>query len=214
MGPLKQYVEQGGTLVFGCWSGYRDRNHWCYDADGKAFFEHLTGVRVADFTVVIPEANQPSTMRFEASGALREAPIFNEVLASVAGEVNVLAVYESDYYRGSPAVTLHRMGRGGVVYFGSFFTPENTSALLDSLAMEDPLAAWADIPADIQITLRSGESESYCLLLNFASEARTVGFKEATLELLEGRKLQGQVDISPYGVLLVEYPPALSIAER
>ena len=35
MAPLKEYVEGGGTLVFGCWSAYRDRNHWCYDAPGK-----------------------------------------------------------------------------------------------------------------------------------------------------------------------------------
>ena len=39
MPALQAYVEGGGTLVFGCWSGYRDRKHWCYDAAGKAFFE-------------------------------------------------------------------------------------------------------------------------------------------------------------------------------
>jgi beta-galactosidase GanA len=38
---LQAYVEGGGTLIFGCWSGYRDRNHWCYDAAGKAFYESL-----------------------------------------------------------------------------------------------------------------------------------------------------------------------------
>jgi glycosyl hydrolase family 42 (putative beta-galactosidase)/group II intron maturase len=43
---LQAYVEGGGTLVFGCWSGYRDRNHWCYDAAGKAFYENLVGARV------------------------------------------------------------------------------------------------------------------------------------------------------------------------
>ena len=52
--PLIDYVEGGGTLVFGCWSGYRNRNHWCYDAPGKAFFENFIGARVEDFTVVIP----------------------------------------------------------------------------------------------------------------------------------------------------------------
>ena len=77
--PLQDYVEGGGTLVFGCWSGYRDRNHWCYDAPGKAFYENFVGVRVADFTVVAP--GETSAMRFGISDASVEAPIFNEVLA-------------------------------------------------------------------------------------------------------------------------------------
>ncbi|MBV9392714.1 MAG: beta-galactosidase, partial [Verrucomicrobia bacterium] len=51
---LQAYVEQGGTLIFGCWSGYRDRNHWCYDAAGKSFYENLVGARVTDFTIVTP----------------------------------------------------------------------------------------------------------------------------------------------------------------
>ena len=47
--PLNDYVEGGGTLVFGCWSGYRDRNHWCYDAPGKRFTKTLwaSGLRIS-----------------------------------------------------------------------------------------------------------------------------------------------------------------------
>ena len=57
--------------------------------------------------------------------------------------------------RSKPAVTLHQKGQGRVVHFGSFFTPQNVSALLDALAIEDPLATWADIPAEIQAVVRS-----------------------------------------------------------
>ena len=65
--PLQDYVEEGGTLVFGCWSGYRDRSHWCYDTSGKAFYENFVGVRVADFTVIAP--GEASAMRFDLSDA-------------------------------------------------------------------------------------------------------------------------------------------------
>ncbi len=199
--PLQDYVQGGGTLIFGCWSGYRDRSHWCYDAPGKAFYENFAGVRVADFTVVAPGEN--SAMRFDISDASIEAPVFNEVLAPVADDVAVLASYISDYFAGQPAVTLRRMGKGRVVQFGSFFTPQNVKALLDSLAIQDPLHAWAEIPAEVQATVRTSQAERFCFLLNFTNESKAVSFNKPTFDLLEERELRGPAEIPPYGVRFV-----------
>ena len=200
---LQAYVDGGGTLVFGCWSGYRDRNHWCYDADGKAFYEKLVGARVADFTVVAPGENP--NIRFGHSDSLLEAPVFNEVLEGVGAKVSVLASYASDYYAGRPAVTLYRSGQGRVVHFGCFFTPENVAALLDVLEIQDPLAAWAEIPAEIQTVIRSNGTEEFCFLLNFTSKPQPVTFKESTFDLVEEQKLKSRAEIPPYGVRLVRY---------
>ena len=199
--PLQAYAEGGGTLVFGCWSGYRNRNHWCYDAAGKAFYEDLVGVRVADFTVVTP--GEKSGMRFGDSGSLLEAPIFNEILAVNAESTQVLGSYASDYYSGKPAVTLHQKARGSVVHFGSFFTPQNVSALLDALTIQDPLATWVNIPPDIEVTVRSNGDERFYFLLNFTGTTQTAIFKESVFDLLGRQKLQGHTEVPPYGVLFV-----------
>jgi beta-galactosidase len=198
---LQAYVETGGTLVFGCWSSYRNRNHWCYDAAGKAFYENFVGARVADFTVVPP--GETSTIRFGHSNALHEAPVFNEVLAGTGDNVSVLASYTSDYYAEQPAVTLHQKGKGRVVHFGSFFTLQNLTALLDALAIEDPFALWVDIPAEVQTVVRSSGTEKFCFLLNFTNKSQPVTFKESAFDLLEGQKLQAHAEISPYGVHLI-----------
>ena len=198
---LQAYVETGGTLVFGCWSSYRNRNHWCYDAAGKAFYENFVGARVADFTVVPP--GETPTIRFGHSNALHEAPVFNEVLAGTGDNVSVLASYTSDYYAEQPAVTLHQKGEGRVVHFGSFFTLQNLTALLDALAIEDPFALWADIPAEVQTVVRSSGTEKFCFLLNFTNKSQPVTFKESAFDLLECQKLQGHAEISPYGVRFI-----------
>jgi beta-galactosidase len=201
--PLVRYVDEGGTLVFGCWSGYRDRNHWCYDASGKVFHEDFTGVRVADFTVIAP--GETSDMRWERSAAAIEAPIFNEILEPATGEVSVLASYASNYYAGRPAVTLRKKGRGRVIYFGSFFTPQNTAALLDALAIRDPLTEWAEIPAEIQATVRTNETERFCFLLNFTNEEKTATFKKPVFDLLKEREFDGSAEITPYDVRLISF---------
>ncbi|MFZ0711819.1 MAG: beta-galactosidase trimerization domain-containing protein, partial [Terrimicrobiaceae bacterium] len=198
---LQDYVEAGGTLVFGCWSGYRDRNHWCYDATGKAFYEDFVGARVSDFTVVTP--GETSSMRFDNSDAPIEAPTFNEVLAPVTADVSVLASYTSDYYAGQPAVTLHKKGKGRVIHFGSFFTSQNVTSLLDALAIQDPVQAWVKVPAEVQVTLRSNDTEHFCFLLNFSNESKAVTFNQPTSDLLEERELNGQAEVPPYGVRLI-----------
>jgi beta-galactosidase len=201
--PLQEYVDAGGTLVFGCWSSYRDRKHWCYSAEDKAFYEDLVGVRVADFTTITP--GETSTLRFNHSGALVSAPIFNEILAANGADVSVLAAYTSDYYAGQPGVTLHRKGKGRVVHFGAFFTPENAAGLLDALEIDDPLASKAEIPAAIQAILRTNDQEEFCFLLNFTKTNQPVTFKEPAFDLLEEQKLTGRIEIPPYGVRFVRW---------
>jgi beta-galactosidase len=195
---LQDYVEGGGTLVFGCWSGYRNRNHWCYDAAGKNFYEAFVGARVSDFSLVSP--GETSAICFGDSGALLDAPIFNEVLSSAGDQVSVLASYTSDYYAGQPAVTLHQKGNGRVIHFGSFFTRQNVAALLDALKIEDPLKGWAEIPTEVQAVVRSNGAERFCFLLNFTNKQQPVIFKEAAYDLLEERKLQGQTELPPYDI--------------
>ena len=201
--PLLEYAEAGGTLVFGCWSAYRDRRHWCYGADDRAFYENLVGVQVADFTTVTP--GETSTLRFAHGGALVPAPVFNEVLTAGDDDVSVLAAYTTDYYAGQPGVTAHRQGQGRVVHFGTFFTPENAAVLLDALGVQDPLAAKAEIPATVQATLRSNDQEEFCFLLNFTKTSQPVLFKQPVFDLLEERKVNGRIEIPPYGVRLVRW---------
>lgn len=208
--PLWAYVEAGGTLVFGCWAGYRDRQHWCYDAAGRAFFEELTGVRVADFTFV--PGGTASTLRFDGPGGGRQmdAPVFNEVLAPVGEGVEVLATYAADcYYAGQPAVTSRRVGPGRVVYTGCFFNAEIVAALSDALGVGDPLAGWAQIPAGVHTVVRSEVNgiRRFCFLLNFSDRPQTVTFAGEVTDLLlaDGQTLAGATELPPYGVRLVRY---------
>jgi beta-galactosidase len=137
--------------------------------------------------------------------ATADAPIFNEVLAPLHEEITVLASYRFDYYAGKPAVTLRKHGKGRVVHFGSFFTFENVTALLDALSIEDPLRMWAEIPAGLQTTVRVSERERLCFLLNFTTEPQVITFKQSSFDLLQERELEGQVEIPPYAVCLARY---------
>jgi beta-galactosidase len=198
---LEEYVEAGGTLVFGCWSGYRDKNHWCYDKEGRAFYEAFVGVRVADFTVAPPD--EKSEICFAGSTGYVEAPIFNEVLDVHDREVEILASYAASYYAGTPAVTLRRKGRGRVIHFGSFFTRQNVSALVDALEIQDPTQIWAEVPAAVEAISRSNEREQFCFLLNFTGQPQWLNFSQPVLDLIGNRSLLGPEVMPAYGVFFL-----------
>ena len=198
---LEEYVVEGGTLVFGCWSGYRDKNHHCYDAEGRAFYETFVGVRVSDFTVVPPE--EKSEIQFDDSPGRVEAPIFNEVLTAQENGVSVLASYRASYYQGCPAVTLFSKGKGRVIHFGAFFTRQNVSALLDALEVQDPISAWAEVPAAVEAITRAKGTEQFCFFLNFTDEPQRLIFKQPAFDLVGERDLQGPEEIPACGVFFV-----------
>ncbi len=200
--PLHAYVEAGGTLVFGPWSGYRDRQHWCYDAAGKGFFEELSGVRVSEFTYVPEEVD--SSLRYGRAAAALAAPVFNEVLTPVKDGVETLAAYEDDYYAGGAAATSYKLGRGRVVHVGCFFTPDNVAGLLDALDIADPLAEWATIPTAVQAIVRDGKAGRHCFLLNFTAHAQSVSFHRPVHDLLTNQELTGRTELPPYGVRLLK----------
>ena len=95
-------------------------------------------------------------------------------------------------------MTLRHEGGGRVIHFGSFFTPQNVAALLAALTIEDPLAGWAEIPAEVQAVVRSNGAERFCFLLNFTNKQQPVVFKEPAFDRLGERKLQGRTEIPPY----------------
>jgi hypothetical protein len=55
-------------------------------------------------------------------------------------------------------MTLHKRGQDRVIHFGSLFTVQNMNALLDALAIQDPFAPRADIPAEVQTVVQRDRS--------------------------------------------------------
>jgi beta-galactosidase len=196
---LEDYVRAGGTLIFGAWSAYRNKQHWCYWPFGATFYEALVGVRVADFTVVL--AHETSSLKFAYETV--PAPVFNEILEPTAKDVTVLAEYTSSYYAGRFAVSSRPIGKGRAVHFGAFYTPENATALLDALALDDPLVSWVEVPAEIEAVQRQSAQEGFYVFLNYTGCEQKLHFKETVYDLLESRKLSGEHWIEPYGVRLV-----------
>ncbi|MFC5532037.1 beta-galactosidase [Cohnella yongneupensis] len=202
---LRAYVEQGGTLVFGPRSGYKDRDNQAYMQAFPGVIKELAGVEITDFTMV--DSDEPSMMSFTGEETEWPAPAFNEIVEPRQGNAEVLARYTKDYYAGKPAIVRVPVGQGAVVYCGAYFTPDNTSALLDRLGIVDPIAAWAEVPLEVEVVAREADGKELYFFFNYSASAMSVTFKETVSDCLSGRELMGAAEIEPYGVKLIARKP-------
>lgn len=114
---LKEYIEQGGTLVIGCRSGYKDMNGKCVMLPQPGLLAELTGTDVRDFTFTSPAEDEVFA---EFSDKKIPMPVFNDIITPLEG-TKTLAIYGNSYYEGNPALTCHAVGKGpGITSGGNF----------------------------------------------------------------------------------------------
>ncbi|MBB6632868.1 beta-galactosidase [Cohnella thailandensis] len=197
--PLRSYASQGGTLVFGPRAGYKDRNNHAHMLPFPGVVRTLAGIAVEDFTMV--DGDDAARIRFGTPDKETAAPLFHEILEPEADGCSVLAEYVRDYYAGRPAIAVRPYGRGRIVYVGTFFTLDNTEALLDALGTTDPSSDWADnLPAEVETVYRREGEKSYVILLNYSDEPKRIRLKRPVLDVLSQTEVKTEQTLPPYGV--------------
>ncbi|CQR55673.1 beta-galactosidase [Paenibacillus riograndensis] len=199
-GLLDQYVQQGGTLIFGCRTGYKDTRGQCYMRPFPGAARDLCGITVEEFTMV-QGTRLPTSIRWgNDPEALTGADAFNDILHVEEDTVEVMGTYASDYYAGKPAVTRNRRGKGEVWYYGAVFNAEAAHKILDSLNLSSPAAEWLELPPEVELQIRSNDKSGYAFLLNYSEEAVTITLKEPKTDLLTGEILSGSWKLEGFGV--------------
>ncbi|MCZ8519493.1 MULTISPECIES: beta-galactosidase [Paenibacillus] len=204
---LTRYVEQGGKLFFGARTGYKNPNGQCYMRPFPGPVADLCGITVEDYTL-IKGSVMPADLRWEGSRlpAGTKAAAFNEILSVEHTGVDVVAQYASEYYKGMPALTRRAVGQGQVWYYGAAYSEEVVDALLDDLGLVSPAAEWFDVPAEVELGIRSSADARFVFLLNYSDQPVRIGVKKSAPELLSGTTMEHEAEMPPYGVLIFGLP--------
>ncbi|MGE7615046.1 beta-galactosidase [Paenibacillus sp. NPDC101420] len=199
---LDEYVQQGGKLIFGCRTGYKDERGQCYMRPFPGAARDLCGITVEEFTMV-KGSRQPTAISWSgAAEGVTGADDFNDILRIEDDSVEVMAVYASDYYAGKPAVTRNRRGKGEVWYYGAVFNEEAASIIIDQVSLQSPVD-WLVLPEDVELQVRNGTSSSYTFLLNYSEAPVAIHLHETKMDLLSGTTLSGEVTLEGFGVLIL-----------
>ncbi|MNE24362.1 hypothetical protein D3C80_1176480 [compost metagenome] len=96
------------------------------------------------------------------------------------------------------------LGKGKVVYFGTFFTIDNVCELLDALEIVNPSSEWGEIPSTVETVYRTDGVNNYLFLLNYSSESFTISLKQPVYDLIAETRESHFLTLQPYGVGLLQ----------
>lgn len=198
---LKEYVQQGGTVIAGARTGYKDELGRCPMMPEPVSMNDLFGITIDDFTLL----REGDPGRFAHWGDQQvEMNLCHDILTPIAETCQVRAVYSDDYYQGQPAITENRYGKGRAIYTGAAFSMQTVQALLDYLGLSEPYQPELRIPEACELAVRENADSRYVFLLNYSSQEQSIECTRPWQELLTQTEITGHKVIKPYDVLILK----------
>ena len=192
---LQYYCAQGGALVMGARTGYKDEYGCCPMRPMPGPASGLCGVAVGEYT--LPHPLRPRELDWE--GARYTAPDFQETLEAGAGTDIV-----GRFGGGEAAMTRKPYPGGGAAYYvGCGFTQALAAAMLKELHVSDPYASLVQCPPEVELCARRKGDARYLFLLNYSAREQTVTCAKPLWDMLAGKTQTGAFSLPPFGVTVL-----------
>lgn len=191
---LEAYVKQGGTLILGCRTGYKDITGKCVMLKLPGLLRDLSGADVVDYTFVSP-VDDPVYVDWD--GIKLEAAVFNDILEPLE-DAQVLGTYTNNYYAGKAGLIGRKVGKGYVYYFGGAFTEDTVKVFLQKTRILSPYRHVLEVPQSCELAVREKDGMEYLFVLNYEKEAQKIEIKQPLFDLYEQKIVCGSVILNPY----------------
>jgi beta-galactosidase len=201
---LKTFTENGGVLITTYFSGMTDERDLCTLDGYPGELRSLCGVWVEETDALLPGKTNGFVFNDGHLAGTWKAEMLCDIIHPEGAEV--VAVYENDFYAGTPALCRNRFGKGQVWYFGA--RPETellgrfTAMICSELKIEPVFPQQSGVEATCRI---KGERE-YTFVLNHNSEEIDIIFPFACRDLLTGRAFSASESYTflKAGVMILE----------
>jgi beta-galactosidase len=180
---LEAYVRAGGNLVLGQRSAMKDEDNSLFPERQPGPLAAMLGARVEQFYAL----DQPVPV----SGVWGDAQDISwaELLGVTDQATQVLMRYgtSNGWLDGQPAAVTRKVGRGTITYIGTGLDGAAMRRAAEWMLKESGVATvLPEIPADVDVAMRSNEKTRVLILTNYGSEKRVIKLPHAMRDVLKG----------------------------
>ncbi|MFE0963440.1 beta-galactosidase [Streptomyces fungicidicus] len=194
---LREYVENGGTLVVSYFSGIVDEHDAVHEGPYPGALRDVLGLTVEEFSPLL----RGERVRLDGpDGAGLDADVWTEFVVPRGAET--VWTYADGLTAGRPAVTRHRLGEGTAWYVSTRLGAEGLATLLGRAAEDARIAPRGDLPRDVEVVRRTGESGTFLFAINHTATDAKVPLETPGTELLTGERAAGRLAV-PAGAVRV-----------
>ena len=195
---LRRYTEGGGNLLVTFFSGLVDENVHMRLGACPAPFTEMLGLEIEEF---VPFAGSMTNSIRTSDGHAFDCRLWADVVRLHGADA--IATFERDFYKGSPAVTSHRFGKGSAMYAATMPDQPGLAWLVDQACQVAGIAATPGACSTVEVVRRSDGAQSWLFVLNHSEEAVEVPLGRAGVELISGQPVEKSVRVAPVGVAII-----------
>ncbi|MGY3340129.1 beta-galactosidase [Streptomyces filamentosus] len=195
---LREYVENGGTLVVSYFSGIVDEHDAVHPGAYPGALRDVLGLTVDEWSPLLDHQRVGIT---GPGGAALTGDVWTEFVRPRGAET--VWTYADGPAAGGPAVTRHRLGRGTAWYVSTRLDAASLDAIVAAASEDAGVPDRAALPRDVEVVRRAGADGRHLFVLNHTDAEAKVPLDGPGTELLTGGAVSGTLAVPAGGVRVV-----------
>lgn len=163
---IEYFVEQGGVFVTTYMSGIVDQSDNVYLGGYPGPLRALTGIWIEEIDALAPEQRNEVFIGNQHKG---EGTLVSDIIHLEGAKT--LATYNSNFYKGSPAATVHSFGHGKVYYMGTQFDFTSLCVLFDQIIKNSTISDNFS-ESELEICSRYSEDTVVSFIINLTQNTQ------------------------------------------
>jgi beta-galactosidase len=197
---LERFVENGGIFVTNFMSGIVNESDNVHPEGYPGPLRKLAGVWVEEIDALPPE--QTNTARFTDNTEYKCDMLCDLMHLETA---EALAVYSQDFYKGMPAVTSNKYGKGAVFYVGTQLIKDGLANVLGNAAQTAGIQPVPDEKTMLEVVRRKNKSEEFIFIMNFRDMLLPLPKQYiGETDLITGNQLSNGMVLNKFDVLIIK----------
>lgn len=200
MDRFRDYVKNGGVLVGSYLSGLVNETDLTYLGGWPKTLQEIYGIDVKEIDTLYPKDKNSIKFGNESFEVVDYCTIIE------AKEAEVLAKYEEDFYKNTPAITKNNLEKGKAYFIGARTNQDFLSKFYDKIVKDLDINEVEDFISEcgISIQIRENKDEKYYFVMNFTEEEKNIEIKGSYLNLISGKMMERLNLMKPYDVYVLK----------
>lgn len=212
---LEEYVRKGGVLVIGARTATKDFDNNVVAETPPGCLAGLTGVQVIEYGKINRPEERPKRITIGESSV--KAPLWYEVLEP-ASDAEVIGRWKDRFESvgaggeasagsatGRPAIVGRKLGKGQVIYVGTYLMRGVVEALLPMLkGMSGLEPVCPGAPSGVEVVVRESKEGELWFFLNGSDREVTISAAPLGQNLAAGQQCDGKLMLPRNGVAVIQ----------
>ena len=194
---IEQYVKGGGNIVLTYASGMVNENDLCHLGGFPAGkLKDVFGLWAEEIDTLYP--GEKNTIKYDGNKFI--AKDYCEIINTSTADV--VAVYDTDFYKGKPACCHNSYGDGHTYYVGfrddGSFIQKLYGEIIGELEIKTELDTV--LPDGVTVHSRSNDNNKYIFIENYSGENKKLLIKDEYIDIETNKTINDNISVEGYGV--------------